>query len=106
MLSFNKVTLRRGAKLLFENGTFNLNAGEKMGLVGGNGAGKSSLLGLLRGDFLQESGDVEFPFNWRVAHVAQEIEETDRLALEFAIDGDVELRQLEAELRKAEEDDD
>ena len=106
MLSFNKVTLRRGAKLLFENGTFNLNTGEKMGLVGGNGAGKSSLLGLLRGDFLPESGDVDYPSNWRVAHVAQEIEETDRIALEFAIDGDVELRQLEAELRKAEEDDD
>ncbi|MEX6723346.1 ABC-F family ATP-binding cassette domain-containing protein [Parapedomonas caeni] len=106
MISFDKVTLRRGAKLLFEKGSFNLNAGEKMGLVGGNGTGKSSLFALLRHELLPEAGNVEFPDRWTVAHVAQEIEETERAALDFVIDGDVELRQLEARLAKAEADDD
>jgi ATP-binding cassette, subfamily F, member 3 len=106
MIVFNKVALRRGAKLLFKDGSFNINAGEKIGLVGANGAGKSSLFALLRHEIVAEKGSVDFPEKWRVAYVAQEIEETDRSALEFAIDGDVELRSLEAELAKAEADED
>ncbi len=102
MIAFKNVTLRRGAKLLFKDGTFNLNAGEKMGLVGGNGTGKSSLFALLRHELHQESGAVDYPEKWRVAHVAQEVEETDRSALDYAIDGDIELRALEAELAEAE----
>jgi ATP-binding cassette, subfamily F, member 3 len=106
MINFNKVSLRRGSKLLFANGSFNLNMGEKMGLVGANGTGKSSLFALLRHEMHPESGSVEYPDKWRVAHVAQEIEETERSALDFAIDGDVELRELEAQLTKAEDTDD
>jgi ATP-binding cassette, subfamily F, member 3 len=106
MINFNKVSLRRGSKLLFANGSFNLNMGEKMGLVGANGTGKSSLFALLRHEMHPESGSVDYPEKWRVAHVAQEIEETERSALDFAIDGDVELRALEAELTKAEDTDD
>ncbi|TNE66158.1 MAG: ATP-binding cassette domain-containing protein [Alphaproteobacteria bacterium] len=106
MITFAGVALRRGAKLLFENGSFNLNAGEKMGLVGGNGAGKSSLFALLRGELIAESGTVDFPSRWRIAHVAQETEGSPKSALEFTIDGDIELRALEAELAKAEEAED
>lgn len=106
MIVFNKVSLRRGAKLLFSNGSFNLNAGEKVGLVGANGTGKSSLFALLRRELIAETGSVEVPARWRVAHVAQEVEPEERSALEFAIDGDIELRALEAELAKAEQADD
>jgi ATP-binding cassette, subfamily F, member 3 len=106
MINFNKVALRRGSKLLFSNGSFNLNMGEKMGLVGANGTGKSSLFALLRHEMTAESGSVDYPDKWRVAHVAQEIEETERSALDFAIDGDIELRALEAQLTRAEETDD
>ncbi|WP_246047492.1 ATP-binding cassette domain-containing protein [Hankyongella ginsenosidimutans] len=54
MIVFNKVTLRRGDKLLFKDGTFNLNAGERVGIVGGNGAGKSSLFALLMNELVAE----------------------------------------------------
>ncbi len=106
MITFSDVALRRGAKLLFEKGSFNLNAGEKMGLVGGNGAGKSSLFALLRGELIAEAGTVDFPNRWRIAHVAQETEGSPLSALQFTIDGDTELRALEAELAKAEEAED
>ncbi|WCL54288.1 ABC-F family ATP-binding cassette domain-containing protein [Gimibacter soli] len=106
MITFTDVALRRGAKLLFKDGSFNLNAGEKMGLVGGNGAGKSSLFALLRGELIAEGGTVDFPAKWRIAHVAQETEGSPQSALQFAIDGDIELRALEAELAKAEEAED
>jgi ATP-binding cassette, subfamily F, member 3 len=102
MILFDNVSLRRGAKLLFAEGSFNLNSGEKVGLVGANGAGKSSLFALLRHEMVAEKGSVSFPQKWRVAHVAQEVEETDQRAIDFAIDGDIELRGLEAELREAE----
>ncbi|WP_262692238.1 ABC-F family ATP-binding cassette domain-containing protein [Kordiimonas aestuarii] len=106
MITFSDVALRRGSKLLFKEGSFNLNAGEKMGLVGGNGAGKSSLFALLRHELIAEAGTVEFPSRWRIAHVAQETEGSEQSALHFAIDGDTELRALEAELARAEEAED
>lgn len=102
MIVFNKVTLRRGDKLLFKDGTFNLNAGERVGIVGGNGAGKSSLFALLMNELVAEKGSIDIPPRWTVAHVAQEVEGTERSALDFAIDGDAELRALEAELAAAE----
>ena len=102
MIVFNKVTLRRGDKLLFKDGTFNLNAGGRVGIVGGNGAGKSSLFALLMNELVAEKGSIDIPPRWTVAHVAQEVEGTERSALDFAIDGDAELRALEAELAAAE----
>ncbi|RYE95247.1 MAG: ATP-binding cassette domain-containing protein, partial [Oxalobacteraceae bacterium] len=63
-----------------------------------NGAGKSSLFGLLRGELHADQGDAGFPSSWRVAYVAQETPALDRTALDYAIDGDAGLRRLEAEL--------
>ncbi|HEX8885999.1 MAG TPA: ATP-binding cassette domain-containing protein [Noviherbaspirillum sp.] len=102
MIRFQQVSLMRGTKALFENADLTLNPGEKVGLVGANGAGKSSLFGLLRGELHADQGDAGFPSTWRVAYVAQETPALDRCALDYAIDGDAGLRRLEAELAAVE----
>jgi len=102
MIRFSGVSLFRGPKLLLENADATLNPGERVGLVGANGSGKSSLFALLRGELHADKGDVEFPAHWRIAHVAQETPALERPALEYAIDGDDVFRGLEAKLRHAE----
>src|SRR4051812_27971846 len=106
MIRLSQVTLRRGTKVLLEGADVILNPGQKIGLIGSNGTGKSSLFGLLRGELHADQGDVDYPRQWRVAHVAQETPALDRPALEYAIDGDTTLRRLETELAAAEAADD
>jgi ATP-binding cassette subfamily F protein 3 len=98
MIRFQQVSLMRGIKPLLENVDVTLNPGDKIGLIGANGAGKSSLFGLLRGELHADLGSIDFPAKWRMAYVAQETPPLDRPALEYAIDGDVTLRRLEDEL--------
>ncbi|HEY8609445.1 MAG TPA: ATP-binding cassette domain-containing protein [Noviherbaspirillum sp.] len=98
MIRLQQVSLTRGIKPLLENVDLTLNPGEKIGLIGANGAGKSSLFAMLRGDLHADLGEVDFPARWRMAHVAQETPALDRPALEYAIDGDTTLRALEDEL--------
>ena len=100
MIRLSQVSLRRGAKLLLEQTGLVLNAGERAGLVGANGSGKSSLLALLRGELHADKGDVELPAHWRIAHVAQETPALERAAVEYVIDGDAKLRALQAELER------
>jgi ATP-binding cassette subfamily F protein 3 len=102
MIRLSQVTLRRGAKTLLEGAGVALNPGERIGLIGANGSGKSSLFALLRGELHADKGEVDFPAHWRVAHVAQETPALDRSALDYAIDGDTALRRLEGELAEAE----
>jgi ATP-binding cassette subfamily F protein 3 len=102
MIRFQQVTLIRGIKPLLENVDLTLNPGDKIGLIGANGAGKSSLFGVLRGELHADQGEVDFPAKWRMAYVAQETPALDRPALEYAIDGDAALRKLEAELARVE----
>jgi len=106
MIRFSQLSLRRGAKLLLEGADATLNPGDRIGLIGANGSGKSSLFALLRGELHADKGDAEFPAHWRVAHVAQETPALDRPAVEFAIDGDAFLRNLESRLLDAEKDND
>ena len=98
MIRFQQVSLMRGIKPLLDNVDVTLNPGDKIGLIGANGAGKSSLFGLLRGELHADLGSIDFPSKWRMAYVAQETPALDRAALEYAIDGDVTLRRLEDEL--------
>ena len=106
MIRFSNLWLARGAKTLLEGADATLNPGDRIGLIGANGSGKSSLFALLRGELHADKGDADFPPNWRVAHVAQETPALERPAVEYAIDGDTTLRQLERELAEAETADD
>ena len=102
MLRISDVTLRRGARVLFSNASTNVHPGQKVGLVGPNGSGKSSLFALLRGELNADSGEVQMPPRWVLAHVAQETPGVAREALEFVIDGDAELRDVERAIAEAE----
>ena len=102
MIRLSQVTLRRGAKTLLEGADAALNPGDRIGLIGANGSGKSSLFALLRGELHADKGEVDYPARWRVACVAQETPALARPALEYAIDGDTTLRRLEARLAAAE----
>ncbi len=98
MIRLQQLSLMRGTKPLFDAADLTLNPGEKVGLIGSNGSGKSTLFGMLRDELHPDQGSLDFPRSWRVAHVAQETPALDRAAVEYAIDGDTTLRQLEAEL--------
>jgi ATP-binding cassette subfamily F protein 3 len=102
MLKFDSVTLRRGPRVLFAGASFSLFRGEKVGITGENGSGKSSLLALVRGELQPDEGQFGMPSNLAMAHVAQELDASDRHAIEFVLDGDEELRELEAEIAAAE----
>jgi ATP-binding cassette subfamily F protein 3 len=102
MIRLSQVTLRRGIKTLLEGADVALNPGDRIGLIGANGSGKTSLFALLRDEIHADKGEVDFPKQWRVAYVAQETPALDRPAVEYAIDGDTTLRRLEAELAQAE----
>jgi ATP-binding cassette subfamily F protein 3 len=105
VIRLSQVTLRRGVKPLLEGADLALNAGERVGLIGANGSGKSSLFSMLRGELHADRGDVELPAHWRVAHVAQETTALERPAVEFVIDGDAHLRSLQERLSQAEQGD-
>lgn len=102
MIQFKQLSLTRGTKVLIEGANLQLHPGHKVGLTGANGAGKSSLFAMLRGELHPEKGDFEMPASWVVAHVAQETPALPMPAIEFVLDGDVELREIEAALAKAE----
>ncbi|MGC4028915.1 MAG: ATP-binding cassette domain-containing protein [Steroidobacteraceae bacterium] len=102
MLVFDDVTLRRGPRILFAGASFSLFRGEKIGITGENGSGKSSLMALVRGELAPDAGHFEMPSGLEVAHVAQDLEATDREAIEFVLDGDARLRALESRIAAAE----
>jgi ATP-binding cassette subfamily F protein 3 len=106
MLNFSNLSLRRGKRVLFSDASFGLFRGEKVGITGENGSGKSSLLALVRGELTPEAGSFEMPPQLAVAHVSQELTASDREAIEFVLDGDAELREIEAALARAEAADD
>lgn len=102
MISLQQLSLMRGTKPLFENTDLTLNPGDIIGLIGANGAGKSTLFGMLRDELHPDQGSIDFPRSWRVAHVAQETPALERSAIDYAIDGDTTLRNLEKELTEVE----
>ena len=102
MITLRNITLRRGVKVVLQNAGVVLQPGEKVGLVGRNGAGKSSLFSLLAGRLHADAGDVEIPPRWRLGEVAQEMPETEDGATDFVLQGDLPLQQAQAALAAAE----
>ena len=102
MIRLRNLTLARGALRLLEDATLTVHAGHRVGIVGPNGCGKSSLFALLRGELLPEAGSVDLPPRWSIAHVAQETPAVERSAIDYVLDGDTELREVEAALAAAE----
>jgi len=102
MLNFQDVAIRRGPRLLFSEATFGLFRGEKIGITGENGSGKSSLMSLVRGELHPDIGTFEMPGNLEIAHVSQELDATDQHAIEFVLDGDAQLRRIERDIAAAE----
>ncbi|NWB49903.1 ATP-binding cassette domain-containing protein [Pseudomonas gingeri] len=102
MIRLQNLTLQRGPQRLLEDAELTLHAGHKAGLIGANGAGKSSLFALLRGELHPDSGDCFLPADWRIAHMRQEVDTLERLAVDYVLDGDVRLRQVQHDLAAAE----
>ncbi|KPK08799.1 MAG: ABC transporter [Betaproteobacteria bacterium SG8_39] len=102
MIRIANLTLIRGTQPLLEGADVAIQPGERVGLIGANGSGKTSLFALLRGELHADKGDAEFPATWRVSYVAQETPALARSAVDCVIDGDTTLRRLEAELAAAE----
>jgi ATP-binding cassette subfamily F protein 3 len=106
MLTFTNLSLRRGPRLLFEHASFTIHAGNKVGITGANGCGKSSLFSLIRDELHADSGDLSLPGECIIAHVAQETPVVDKSAIDYVLDGDVGLRELQAQLAVAEQNND
>lgn len=102
MIRLQNLTLQRGPQRLLEGAELTLHAGQKVGLIGANGAGKSSLFALLRGELGPDAGDCLLPADWRIAHMRQEVDDLERLAVDYVLDGDQHLRQVQRELAAAE----
>lgn len=96
MILLQQISVQRGSKFLLENADLTIYPGQKVGLIGANGSGKSTLFQLLLGELQSDTGSVDIPKSWRRAHMAQEVGHTTRTALEYILDGDTELRRLEA----------
>jgi ATP-binding cassette subfamily F protein 3 len=102
MIRFDHLALRRGPLLLLEDVSVALHAGWRVGITGRNGAGKSSLLALVAGEITPDAGHFERPRDWALAYVRQEVAALNISALDYALDGDTEFRQIERALAEAE----
>lgn len=102
MLNFENAQLRRGAKILFDNANLRIHNGDRVGVVGRNGCGKSSLFKVFTGELSTDSGEIIWPKNWRIALMAQELLSTDVSALDYVLAGDALRGQLLIDLADAE----
>jgi ATP-binding cassette, subfamily F, member 3 len=106
MISVRNVTLRRGVNVVLDSASVTFTPGEKIGLVGRNGAGKSSFFGLLNGTLHEDSGEFSIPTAWKMGQVAQDMPETEQSATDFVIEGDTVMLAAQAEVTAAEASDD
>jgi ATP-binding cassette subfamily F protein 3 len=102
LLNLNQISIRRGRNLLIEKATFQVHAGQRMGLIGANGSGKTSLFAMFLGELEADDGELNIDPHDVIAHVAQESPNTTNSALEYVIDGDKELRETQAAIAAGE----
>jgi len=103
MIKFTHLALRRGVRVLFEQVNLTIHQGNKVGITGANGCGKSSLFALILNQLQSDAGEVEQPADLAVAHVAQEMPADEKAAIEYVLDGDEELRLVQQQLMQAEQ---
>lgn len=103
MIQLKQFSLQRGTKFLFEQCDLTINPGQRVGIIGANGTGKSSFFAVLKGLLHYDSGDLLIPKQWQIAAVSQETEASQRSALDYVMDGDQPLRALQAALAQAEQ---
>lgn len=101
MIKLTELSLQLGGKTLLDQATVTINPGERVAIIGANGSGKSSLFKVLQGDIGIDHGECHRPKNWRLSHMAQEVEEVGRTAIDFVLDGDTTFRTLERALDDA-----
>ena len=106
MLALTNISLRRGRKVLFENASFQIHAGQRMGVIGANGSGKSSLFAMLLGELEPDDGELALDPKDEIAHVAQESPHGEGSAVDYVMDGDRELRAVQAAIAEGEADPD
>ena len=102
MLSFTNLALRRGVLLLFEQVTFTIHQGRKIGLIGANGTGKTSLFQLITGELEADTGSLDFPAHMRIAYMAQEVAATSQSAVDYILAGDTLLAKINAQIESVE----
>lgn len=105
MITLQDLNLQRGSKILLEGASLRLHDGHKVGLIGANGTGKSTLFKMLSGQLDQDQGECNIPNGWRIAHMAQEVSHSERSALDYVLDGDVQFRQLQTAIAQQDHDD-
>ena len=102
MIEIKNLTLQRGLKVLLDQAALSLAPGRRVGLIGKNGSGKSSLFALLKGEITADKGDVSIPKHWKTAAVAQETPALNISALDYVLQGDGELQLFQTALHEAE----
>lgn len=102
MLQLNQITLKRGAKILLDETSLRLDVGFKAGLIGKNGAGKTSLLKLIMGELQEDHGEIQIPKEWKIAHLTQELPETKETAFAFVRNGDEAFVSLQQKIERSE----
>lgn len=103
MLRLNDVTIARGTRILYEHATAVADAADRVGLVGENGCGKSSLFAAILGELAPEAGTIDAPPLERISHVAQSVVETDEEALAYVLSGHAPLMAAKKEAEEAAE---
>ena len=106
MLTLSNLAIRRGTKVLFEQASFKIHRGNRVGVTGANGCGKSSLFALILNQIQSDAGDLTLPTKTVIAYVAQETPATEKGAIDYVLDGDIELRNVQLKLADAEKNND
>jgi ATP-binding cassette subfamily F protein 3 len=102
MLTVNNLALRRSGEILFENTTFTISQGQRVGLIGANGAGKTSFFRMLLGELDADTGELDLPDDTRIAYLEQEVPASNQLAIDYVLEGDELLSRIHNDIAEVE----